>query len=734
MTPSGSPPRPTPQQPPRPGGSGPSTPGATIDPVKLFVKYKWLLGGAAAVGVVLGVISHFVLLYTYPTFTSEVVMECKPPQLELRTATPERVDSEEIERFMGTQVSLIKSDLILPRVINDPRLISEAPNWSRDYMVGGRLDVVNATEDIEKIVSSSMIPNTYLIRMAVKTQHKEDAAGLVRLVKEKYLEYVRSSSNVDIIARKDALRKSIDNANRTLADLNTRRARMVRDEGIDTIQEGRSQSAETLRLVNFELVKVQQGIEATQVQLERDEAQLQLNTGIQYDNTLRLAVDSAPEMQQLKTQINNYESQLASMKQVGILPQHRDYRTIVSLIDGTKQQLEQTRERLLRDAFESRIDQSRLLIQQLRAQESDLLRQAEELTTEVTELTRILGELSDIDRQIEATIELISKYELDLSDLTGLGLLDSTARVEVVQAETVPDIPSFPKIYIMVPLGMILITGLVGGVVVVLEILDQRVKTAADVAAMRIPVLGLVPDAGEDPSTPEHPESVFRDLPNSVLAEHYRQLRTKVSKLMGRGGHKTLLVVGAMPESGATSVVSNLGSALAAAGSRVLVIDANFRRPSLHKAFDAPEAPGLSDVLVGDRAFADVISRRDGQPDLLSAGTPGKRMVERLDTPGFDAVLTAARDRYDLVLIDVAPAVVAGDAHALSNRVDASMLVVRAMQAKRGMVGRLRNELSESKAEFLGAMVNGVRSAAGGYLRKNIRASARYTAPAGEPA
>jgi succinoglycan biosynthesis transport protein ExoP len=733
MTPTGSPPRPTPQ-PPRPGGAGPAAAGVTLDPVKLFIKYKWLLAGAAALGIVLGGISHFVLLYTYPTFTSEVVMECKPPQAEIGTTAPVMVDAEEIERFMGTQVSLIKSDLILPRVINDPRLLSEAPNWSKQYMVGGRLDVVNATEDIEKIVSSSMIPNTYLIRMAVKTRNKEDAAGLVRLVKEKYLEYVRSTSNVDIIARKDALRKSIDNANRTLADLNTRRARMVRDEGIDTIQEGRSQSAETLRLVNFELVKVQQGIEATQVQLDRDEAQLQLNTGIQYDNTLRLAVDSAPEMQQLKTQINNYESSLSAMKQQGIQPQHRDYRLLVSQIEGTKQQLEQTRERLLRDAFESRIDQSRLLIQQLRAQEADLLRQAEELTTEVTELTRILGELTDIDRQIEATIELISKYELDLSDLTGLGLLDSTARVSVVQSETVPDIPSFPKIYIMVPLGMLLITGLVGGVVVVLEILDQRVKTAADVAGMRIPVLGLVPDAGEDPSSPEHPESVFRDLPNSVLAEHYRQLRTKVSKVMNRGGHKTLLIVGAVPESGATSVVSNLGSALAAAGNRVLVIDANFRRPSLHKAFDAAESPGLSDVLVGDRAFDEVISRREGQPDLLSAGTPGKRVVERLDTPGFDAVLTAARDRYDLVLIDVAPAVVAGDAHALSNRVDASMLVVRAMQAKRGMVGRLRNELSESKAEFLGAMVNGVRSAAGGYLRKNIRASAKYAKPVGEAA
>ncbi|MCX5688960.1 MAG: hypothetical protein NTV94_04100, partial [Planctomycetota bacterium] len=73
------------------------------------------------------------------------------------------------------------------------------------------------------------------------------------------------------------------------------------------------------------------------------------------------------------------------------------------------------------------------------------------------------------------------------------------------------------------------------------------------------------------------------------------------------------------------------------------------------------------------------------------------------------------------------PAVVAGDGLALAQRVDATVMVVRAMSDKRGMVARIRNELGEARAEFLGVVVNGVRSSAGGYMKGNIRAAAEYS-------
>ncbi len=729
MSRSPTPPRPN-AGPPRGGGGAPGA-GPSVDPMKMFLKYRWLLLAAAVVGGGLGVVSHFVLLRVYPIFESEFVMECLPPDTETEKLYTAQIDAEEIERFMGTQVNQIKGPGVLGRVVRDSRLVAEAPEWSRSYVRGGGFDIVNAQEDMEDIVSASMIPNTYLIRVGVKTNYPKDSAGILRLIRLNYLEQLTNATNVDVLARKDALRRAIDNANRQLTDLNSRRSRLVREEGVDSLADGRSQSAELLRLVNFELVKIQQGLEAIAVQLEKDEKQLERDSGIQYDNTLRLVVDGSPEIASIKGQINSLESRLAAIVQQGLREGHREHRLLVSEIEGQKQQLEIVRERLLREAFESRVDQSRLTIQQLKAQEADLLTQAEELTEEVTELTRILGEINDIDRSIQTTIDLIGKYELDMSDITTATGLASANRVTVREFERVPDLPSFPKITLMVPLGVILLTGLVTAAVFVIELLDQRVKSASDIASIPgVSMLGLVPDASEDPSRPEHPESVFRDLPGSVLSEHYRQVRLRVLKGMSRGGHKTLLVVGAMPGSGGTSMVSNLGSALLASGHSVLVMDANFRRPKLHMAFDAPESPGLADVLSGGRSLGDVVSKKSGQPDLVPAGSADKRLVEQLGTSAIDGVLDEAKSLYDYVLLDVAPAVVAGDASALANRCDASMLVVRAMQGKRGMVARLRNELGEGKAEFLGAAINGVRSAAGGYMRKNIRTTAEYTAQA----
>ncbi|MBL4698168.1 MAG: hypothetical protein JKX70_04975, partial [Phycisphaerales bacterium] len=113
-------------------------------------------------------------------------------------------------------------------------------------------------------------------------------------------------------------------------------------------------------------------------------------------------------------------------------------------------------------------------------------------------------------------------------------------------------------------------------------------------------------------------------------------------------------------------------------------------------------------------------------PDVLAAGSRTKRVIERLGTQEMGKVLAEASALYDIVILDVAPAIVAGDANTLASQVDATMLVVRAMSEKRGQVARLKNELGDCRAELLGILVNGVRSSAGGYMRKNIRTSHQY--------
>jgi capsular exopolysaccharide synthesis family protein len=280
----------------------------------------------------------------------------------------------------------------------------------------------------------------------------------------------------------------------------------------------------------------------------------------------------------------------------------------------------------------------------------------------------------------------------------------------------------------MLPLGAFLFLGLTAGVVLLLEVIDQRVKSPADIAMIpRTRVLGIVPHATEDPSLPAKVETVFRDQPSGVLAESFRQLRGAILKRMQAGGHKSLVCMSGMPGSGATTAVVNLAYALAAAEQKVLLIDGNFRRPAIHRILGLNESLGLADIVGGATTLRDA-AQGAGVDNLhvLTAGTQEMRQYERLTSSAMGALLKEASALYDLILVDVAPAMVAGDAMGLANKCDASMLVVRALGEKRGMVARLRNELSESRAEFLGVVVNAVRASAGGYLKGNILATHTY--------
>src|SRR6185295_5300090 len=125
----------------------------------------------------------------------------------------------------------------------------------------------------------------------------------------------------------------------------------------------------------------------------------------------------------------------------------------------------------------------------------------------------------------------------------------------------------------------------------------------------RTRLVGFVPHAAEDPANPAKVETVFRDQPNGVLAESYRQLRGAVLNRMQAAGHKSLVCMSGMPGSGATTIIVNLAYSLAAAEQRVLVIDANFRRPSLHRVLGLNEAPGLAEVLAGTKTLDDVAQK-----------------------------------------------------------------------------------------------------------------------------
>jgi polysaccharide biosynthesis transport protein len=714
-----------------PGGMPPPSSGGggvAFDPLKLLQKYKYMLVASVILGGVIGVGAHVFFLKFSPGYKSTVLFECSPVETEIQAISTATIDEDEMARFMGTQVFTIKGEQVIFAVLGDSRLDAEAPMWFRKFSKNGNLDLVEGYKDLEKIIKAYSIPNTYLIQLSVQVGDRNDAAGLVRLVKENYIRILSSGTNSGITTRKETFRKAIAESEDALKELAARKGRLISESGSETSEVDNSAQAEMLRLINAQIINNQQQIEAFEVTLANDEAQLQRNTTIDFDAMLRANVELMPLVQSIQQQISGLSTQMSAMRAEGYTPQHRTYRQMLSQLEATERELNDTTNKLLMESFETRIDSTRMVLSQLNAQIVDLSAQQEDLQTELNELTLISEEIKDIDQQIANTTDLMGEHRNGLSQLGMAAGLDSVSRITIKKSENIPDRPSFPIIYIMVPAGMFLVTALTVGVIVVFEMLDQRIKSAADIALIpRTRILGIIPDAEEDPTEHESLDTLFMDSPSSVLAEHYRQLRTKITKNMGSHGHKTLLVAGAMPGSGATSVASNLAQACIAAGKKTLLIDTNFRRARIHTAYGLSESPGLGELLADEKTVSECIQAAgENAPDVLSAGARNLRVVERLGTQAMGKVLAEVSAMYDVVILDVAPAIVAGDAMTLASQVDATMLVVRAMSEKRGQVARIKNELGDNRAEFLGVLVNGVRSSAGGYMRKNIKTSHQY--------
>ncbi len=721
-----SPMQPRPQMGGQPGGAAV----ATIDPLKLLLKYKWVLGGATLLGVAIGVGMHLVLLRVAPVYKPKVIFECTMAPATLTTSVASQVvPKDDYERFLQSEVSRMKSETVLRKVVEDPRILTEAKDWaSRFEEEPGKINFRKAYKELNDNTTVRMIPETRFITLEVAYKIPRDATALVRFIKETYQTEQQRVSRSATTKQVEVLNKQISDLDTETGQLTRQRESLISGSAVDSLDDRASSLRETLSLVAHELVDIENKFKGVSELLAVYEEQLKSPAGVTYTDSVRAGVENDPELQELKRNMSSLESALESLKVRGVSEEHREWKATFAALEGYRGQEKSTRERLLRNKFDSEVDNIRTTTRQFQAQRDELNRRRDELRTQLVDLARVQGQLRDIDLRVIGAQTSRRALTEQVKSAQAIADLDFTNRVTVAQVERIPEEVAFPAIKVMVPLGVILTLGLVGAVIVASEILDQRVKGPADIALIpRTRVLGFIPDAIEDPAGSGAVETVMRDRPKGVLAESFRNIRGTLSKRLNQTGHRTVLVVSGMPGSGSTSVVSNLALAAGSAGQRVLVIDANMRRPGLHRVFGLANQPGLVDVLTGSARFDQAIQRTtDGRVSVLSVGSKDKRTLEMLSTNGMTDLLAEARSKFDLVLVDCAPAIVSGDCLTLAAKCDAAILVVKAMSEKRGLIARLRNDLSDTRAEFLGVVVNGVKSNAGGYLKSNIKASADY--------
>lgn len=268
----------------------------------------------------------------------------------------------------------------------------------------------------------------------------------------------------------------------------------------------------------------------------------------------------------------------------------------------------------------------------------------------------------------------------------------------------------------------LLLGGIIGillglGVTFFLNYMDMTFRTPLEISKVtRLPILGQVPYCHFDRRTRKEvrPELVTQQRPYSGYADNFRGIRTIVQSMIGNGGSRKLLVTSAMPVEGKTMFSTNLAISLAQKGARVLLIDADLKKPSLHKVFGIDLGMGLADLLKDSLSdYLDGKLTEDPiQPTavprlyLLTAGSRVANPIDLLDSEAMRQFLNHVDTEYDYAVFDAAPVAEIADTSALGPYVDGTVLILRPSRTPRRLACEARDRMKAMGGRMLGIVLN----------------------------
>ena len=343
----------------------------------------------------------------------------------------------------------------------------------------------------------------------------------------------------------------------------------------------------------------------------------------------------------------------------------------------------------------------------------DLATTPDELATSVsagspldTVLINIVA--TDTDPRLAADIANAIAESLS-TEVTALEKPDdasSPVQISTVRAASPPTEPASPNLKLNLALGLLLGLALGLGSAVLREVLDTRVRTEADVRQVtEASVIATITHDEEAAKTP----LIVHAHPHSHRSEALRRLRTNLQFLDVTDDLQTFVVTSSLPGEGKSTTTINLAITLADAGARVVLVDADLRRPSVARYMDLEGSVGLTTVLIGRARLEDVVQPwGDRQLDVLTSGQIPPNPSELLGSRAMATLLEQLAARYDVVLIDTPPLLPVTDAAILARLTGGALVVVSAKTVNRQQLADSLGSLETVGARVLGIVLNRV--------------------------
>jgi capsular exopolysaccharide synthesis family protein len=212
-----------------------------------------------------------------------------------------------------------------------------------------------------------------------------------------------------------------------------------------------------------------------------------------------------------------------------------------------------------------------------------------------------------------------------------------------------------------------------------------------------------------------HTGFIVEEKPKSIIAEAYRTLRTNIKYYSFDKEIRTIVVTSAEMAEGKSTVAGNIAMSFAQSEKKVILVDCDLRKPSVHKNLKSSNLIGLSEVLIGKVDLKKAIQKRNDYFYFLTSGKIPPNPSEMLASSAMTNLIVKLKEEYEIIILDTAPLKAVTDAQVLSTKVDGTVVVVRATITKRESVIEAKNLLDKVGANIIGTVLNAVENPRGKY-------------------
>jgi capsular exopolysaccharide synthesis family protein len=694
------------------------------DVVRILKRYLFLIIAIFVLVMIgTGVGTYFWAKY-YPSYQASGLVEVRSP------IAPQALQSETIsankdiiEQHINTQAALIRSQGTLQTAINDPTV--KDTSWYRSF----GMDTNAAQIDMERKLSASPIRDTWFIQVGFTWRDPQECETIVNAVLDAYMRDAKTGSQ-------EKTRVELDQYQKRGNDLRVELRRKVEDQE-------RFRASRNIPLIEQRRMNIGDEVTAltgllADAMTQRDQAQSlyeMYNQPGAMDRMadtpeMRFQVDNDPMVRYYTGQLADLRIALESGKEKG--SKNRNVKDIESRIRLVEKELNAKKREAISNTYRDMRERTRVQLDTINMQviglQNRLAEKKAELSELETQLSKYLSTEQEIEilrKQLEAVDDYVLKLRIQLEN-------PELVRVSIAAPAVRPLERSNPKWSINLPAGFVLGLLIGVGLAFMLEFMSTTVKTPTDVLRqLHMPLLGQIPSQDEEESSPADMHKVLMESPHSMLAESFRQLRANLLFCAPTEEQKSIVITSCSPMEGKTCMSVNLATSLALTGRKVLLVDANFRRPVLANAFGIKNpAEGLSNILIGHKNPESLIQKTQHQNlDVLPAGPLPPNPAELLSGSYLKEFIRQFGQKYETIMFDGPPILVVSDAMVLSTVVDGVILVVRAGASSRGAIGRAKEQLKRAGAKLLGVVLNDVKITRGGYFREMYKTYYEYQTP-----